>query len=124
MASLLSVLVPVGCSYNDTGFIFANGSVFVMELAGSPRSEGFGNDLIWIGVRLWRPTMNGGLPAIAGSSYFAIQWILLALVFGGMLRVLWRSHSKRIGSSPTCRQCGYNLTGNASGTCSECGELI
>ena len=121
LAMLLSVLVPVGCSHDDTGFVLANGSVFVMELAGSPRSEGIGNDLFWLGVRLWRPPMQGGVPSLAGSSYFVIPWILIALAFGGLLRVLWRSSGSQTCASLSCRQCGYNLTGNESGLCPECG---
>lgn len=32
----------------------------------------------------------------------------------------WRAHNS-IGDSPRCRTCGYNLTGNVSGICPECG---
>jgi len=124
MAMMLSVLIPAGCSYNDTGFVFAYGSVFVLELAGSPRSEGFGNDLIWSGIRFWRPKMDSVVPSVAGSSYFIIPWILFVLIFGGMFRVLWRGPARRNSVFSTCEHCGYNLTGNVSGVCPECGTAI
>lgn len=35
---------------------------------------------------------------------------------------LRRRRSRRLG--PTCKKCGYNLTGNTSGVCPECGQPI
>jgi hypothetical protein len=43
-------------------------------------------------------------------------WLVL---FGpGVLRWFWRRHRRR------CTECGYNLTGNVSGRCPECGTAI
>ena len=36
---------------------------------------------------------------------------------------LWRRERKRPRSGH-CRSCGYNLTGNVSGVCPECGEKV
>lgn len=124
LAMLLSVLIPVGCTYDDTGFVFANGSIFVMELAGSPRSEGFGNDPLWLGIRFWQATMQGGVPSLRASGYLTIPWVLSVLILGGVLRILWRDPRTRDGLSFLCRQCGYNLTGNVSGVCPECGTSV
>lgn len=41
--------------------------------------------------------------------------------------VIWEKHQHRVPFSPEgryCRQCGYDLTGNVSGRCSECGLPI
>ncbi len=124
LAMALSVVFPVGCSFDDTGVVFGNGSIFVMELAGSPRSEGLGKDLIWLGLRTWRPTMNSGVPSLAGSSYLIVPWPLFVLIFGTMLHILWRKEQQRQDESRLCEQCGYNLIGNISGICSECGTTV
>jgi hypothetical protein len=38
----------------------------------------------------------------------------------------WRTHRKnvRVADATHCRQCGYDLTGNVSGRCPECGEAV
>ena len=35
-----------------------------------------------------------------------------------------RGHFRRETGAPLCPSCGYNLTGNVSGRCPECGEMI
>lgn len=50
---------------------------------------------------------------------FIPMWTLLLL---GVL-LLWRGLSRRIKAG-TCVQCGYDLTGNVSGVCPECGRPI
>jgi len=47
-------------------------------------------------------------------------WFLL-LFFGIPTLLLWRSDRPRTGH---CRTCGYNLTGNVSGVCPECGAKV
>jgi hypothetical protein len=47
-------------------------------------------------------------------------WLPLALV-AGPTAFLWWLDRRRIPPGH-CRKCGYNLTGNVSGTCPECGE--
>lgn len=50
---------------------------------------------------------------------FAVSALYPAIVFiRGPLRRRWRRKRGR------CAQCGYDLTGNVSGVCSECGQAI
>jgi hypothetical protein len=49
-------------------------------------------------------------------------WIPL-LLFSVPTVILWRQERRRI-SGGGCRNCGYNLTGNVSGTCPECGTPV
>jgi hypothetical protein len=48
-------------------------------------------------------------------------WVLLP-VTAIMPILLWRRLRKRIPG--TCTRCGYNLTGNTSGICPECGTTV
>ena len=59
--------------------------------------------VVYCGVPLW-------LPLLLFPAYPAF-----ALVRGPLRR--WRRHRKGL-----CIRCGYNLEGNVSGTCSECGN--
>ena len=46
-------------------------------------------------------------------------WIPV-LVFGAATALLWYMDRRRVPSGH-CRKCGYDLTGNVSGRCPECG---
>lgn len=61
-------------------------------------------------------TANRIYPAIALIVFGGIQWSLLAALAA---RWLFREPLDR--SRPLCIQCGYDLTGNVSGRCPECG---
>ena len=66
---------------------------------------------------------NPYAPNSIGSLIFP-AWILVAL--SAVLPAIWmcrryRSRPPRIGF---CQKCGYNLTGNVSGICPECGTAI
>ena len=50
-----------------------------------------------------------------------VNMLTYAIVFGGLA---WRRWSKVVQPGSQCRSCGYNLTGNVSGTCPECGTAI
>jgi len=64
------------------------------------------------------------------------QTVLLAtqIIFDGLIPALifmatygfltWRYGPRPSDGAVRCRQCGYNLTGNVSGVCPECGEKI
>ena len=47
-------------------------------------------------------------------------WVLLLILLGWAL-LLRRRYLAWLNSAGKCRQCGYNLTGNVSGICPECG---
>ncbi|GJM24129.1 MAG: hypothetical protein DHS20C16_05440 [Phycisphaerae bacterium] len=97
-------------------------------------SEGWhiGDTLFW-GTSLWsvsdcfsfpRYTWDGS-PWLNGNSagYFGVH-IPFWCMFAPALLVtswLWYADRRRIGE---CVNCGYNLTGNVSGVCPECGATI
>ena len=71
---------------------------------------------------------GGGLPLIqvpghsTGFSLFMYASAFLSYAFFGLLVsifFMWKTTPPN-----TCRQCSYNLTGNTSGICPECGTLI
>lgn len=51
--------------------------------------------------------------------FAAVPWALLAVVCTAYLR--WR---RRRAHCAQCVRCGYNLTGNVSGVCPECGGVV
>jgi hypothetical protein len=54
--------------------------------------------------------------------YFAAVLLLLPVIrFGILPMVRWIKSKRRAGG---CRKCGYDLTGNVSGVCPECGSKI
>ncbi len=55
----------------------------------------------------------------AGGWFVAIPLWLVLLALAGPTVVLWRRD--RPIPRGHCRSCGYNLTGNVSGVCPECG---
>jgi hypothetical protein len=82
-------------------------------------------------ARRW-PRIEWSLPANAAERFVSIKtvfvpfWLLL-IIFAvppslafvrGPLRRWWRLRNSR------CLLCGYNLTGNVSGRCPECGTVI
>lgn len=51
--------------------------------------------------------------------------VVKAALLCAALLLLWRGlWPARRGSEPRCRRCGYNLTGNVSARCSECGAVL
>src|SRR5206468_1705857 len=55
-----------------------------------------------------------------------IAIVAAVALFIGLLHVIGRRDSlkARFSDSPLCTVCGYDLTGNLSGTCPECGKGI
>ena len=64
------------------------------------------------------------------GSFFVRYWsfeIGLLLLKGFGVFWIWRAlgcAQKRLTAEIPCRNCNYNLTGNVSGTCPECGKTI
>lgn len=65
----------------------------------------------------WRP-----LPVARGPVSFLVvpMWVPLVLIAVPSL-IAWRSTTRRPGH---CRKCQYDLTGNVSGVCPECGTEV
>lgn len=55
--------------------------------------------------------------------WVAVPQCLLLLICLGLCISLVRWHRRLRNGAPTCR-CGYNLTGNVSGVCPECGRAV
>jgi hypothetical protein len=60
-----------------------------------------------------------------GMAGFAVEWPVLVLVFltPSVATLIWR-RCHRCKQDGVCRKCRYDLTGNVSGTCPECGTHI
>ncbi len=73
----------------------------------------------WTHGALW-PEFTWGGESFGGETSLRVPlWIPLALI--GMPTLwLWRSDRRRARRG-CCTDCGYNLTGNVTGRCSECG---
>ncbi len=74
----------------------------------------------------WSPSLNvawlpGSWAGNGGSSGWLPIWMGL-LPVGAATAILWLCD--RRPPSGHCRFCGYNLTGNVSGTCPECGRKV
>lgn len=72
--------------------------------------------LSWFGPRYWSQRARGGLlvdmarvTPVVGATSVAIMIVTL------------KSHRAGRDDRPSCDQCGYDLTGNQSGICPECG---
>ncbi len=66
---------------------------------------------------------NSNPPAVVVSTPLWLPTLLFAIY--PAIAVLCRRIRGRLSSDPSlCSQCGYNLTGNQSGTCPECGTTI
>jgi len=82
-------------------------------------------DLGWHATRIrpasprWKPLYY---PSTAGTQVFIPLWIpfLIVAIPTGLL---WYRDRRPIPPGH-CQKCGYNLTGNVSGVCPECGEKV
>ena len=84
---------------------------------------GFG---VLTGERSW----NGNQRIVVWHKAIALPWWYLLLLVAaagpleGFVRWLWlKRRSERRRRAGLCPACGYNLTGNISGVCPECGEM-
>lgn len=74
-------------------------------------------------IRLnWLPSVETSTSTVLRLNLVIVSvplWIP-AVLFGGLAMVLWYRRQKNVGPGH-CQECGYDLTGNVSGTCPECG---
>ena len=88
-------------------------------------ANGYDSYLAWSSVR---PAFEAGSSASQVNSRASFPFLLFAfsiLPFAYVLRVgLDRRRSRSRHRTSGCRSCGYNLTGNTSGVCPECGTAV
>jgi hypothetical protein len=72
-----------------------------------------------LGFRIHRFTV-----AVTPICFIEIPFWFLTLVFASSPALAWRKRRRKLRAKETCLTCGYNLTGNVSGTCPECGTPI
>lgn len=81
-----------------------------------------------IGLRLDNDTWHWVHDAIEKSGVFIYYgWLILAFVISYIVATRWvMPQVPRYvpPDHPTCIECGYNLTGNVSGVCPECGTRM
>ena len=88
------------------------------------------NNYSWIGAdgRRFEDGSWGGSGALAGGylTQLSVPLAWIAIVSGtlpGVRLWRWRFNARR-RESGCCTTCGYNLTGNVSGICPECGKSV
>ena len=78
-------------------------------------------------VGIWYPLYGpGGMSSTAVLGFFVIPFYCIGTLILGMLigRLVTRAKWFRAHPVGHCQKCGYDLTGNVSGVCSECGNSI
>lgn len=123
VAFIASVFCSLQCGHGqwyvsviDSSLILGHSASHIQNnLSGCYWSSNIGNQ-----VELWPEILNTS----RGWSVSIPLWIILATLLAYQtcmyIRGPLRRHRRRKRNQ--CLQCGYNLTGNASGTCPECGE--
>lgn len=116
---LLLILPSVGLAL--VGLMFASSK--------SSKVRSIGAGIGWLGIIV---TLLLDVLSIASYSLSLIE-AGVAIFYSGFASVIpiscscivIRSNLRTVGSSyPLCNICGYNLTGNVSGICPECGTTI
>jgi len=70
-----------------------------------------------LGAFGWRPVRSFGPLSVVATPL----WIP-TVAFATATYLFWRSGGRRRYPAGRCQKCGYDLTGNVSGRCPECGE--
>lgn len=80
---------------------------------------------------LARANWNGQFPPLLGAraawgTSFDVALAPLGGIMAGVAAFFWwrTARGRRAGPEPRCTVCGYNLTGNISGRCPECGTRV
>ncbi|MBN1512037.1 MAG: hypothetical protein JXB13_08480 [Phycisphaerae bacterium] len=97
----------VACPQTDEGLHVAPASEFMWT----------SKDLLASPVVKWTVNSYG-----AQSVYVSVPLWFVSLVFAIPTAILW--YLDRRPPKGHCQKCGYNLTGNVSGVCPECGHSI
>lgn len=111
------------------GFIAAQLFVALRILSWSPSNRGGGYDLFLVpGARAaWYMRFYLHYPLLSREFDFVsvsvnvVFYALLGLGLGWLVDWTWRRLTQKQQGPRRCRACGYNLTGNVSGVCPECG---
>ena len=119
-------------SYNSPSYIWRlfNGAVSCQERASAtPRTV-----FTWHGYSVARKyasslgIMEEVLPAVRGATYrkYILPLWIPTVVFGGLTFYVYAPirRRRRWERESRCVECGYNLIGNTSGNCPECGAAI
>jgi hypothetical protein len=114
----------MGGYYDERSLSLAQGSIRYIRAAHGNSHPG------WKLARdkSWHVLPNGALPISKRSTARPVAafvdvplWLPLLIVFTPTLLLWHRDRKLRPGH---CRKCDYDLTGNTSGRCPECGEPI
>ncbi|MFH1746134.1 MAG: hypothetical protein ABIG44_03715 [Planctomycetota bacterium] len=103
------------------GFHHAAPTAFVYIVAARTLPVRFGLRLPQF-TRIAHPASRGRPVNSRVTTVTAPLWLGLAPM-GAVTALLWWLDRRNIPPGH-CRKCGYNLTGNVSGVCPECGEAI
>ena len=122
------LLLAIGFCLLFSSFVYTDGRYIYGLFAGSIGVERGSHRVEWsLGERWldWKDfaeTWHGWIKWRPGSHLWIPLWIPLGL-FGAPTAYLWFLDRRRPDKSK-CTNCGYNLTGNISGVCPECGAAV
>lgn len=75
-------------------------------------------------IRIWWPVVGLDPVALSGLAIGVALPLLSSAIGAAGLVFLSARIDRALRPEPHCRKCGYNLTGNVSGACPECGQAI
>jgi hypothetical protein len=84
-------------------------------------------------ARFWNPDrarFNAAMPYNLHVTDVQLRWELPILTFAALpiawlaIACWWHVIQKRRATNNACSACSYDLTGNTSGTCPECGTAV
>jgi len=90
------------------------GLLYVFSFAGGVATANFGFGTIHFGEQI-------ALPLLWELSLFALLIVAIGMTIWILCRII---RGAVVIPSMLCQNCGYNLTGNVSGRCPECGEAV
>lgn len=126
---VVSERVMFGCLTRWGTFVFAESGALVIGHRsdvphGAPVITCLSTAIETKPKRLWLPAARGSSFGTFSETYVGIPlWMPLALAAGFSAFANWR-RCRLQPKSGVCSSCGYDLTGNVSGRCPECGTPI